>query len=73
MVFADCPNLKTIYMPSTLQSISGRELFTWSNKTITIVYNGTMAQWNSIPKHVDWDLNHNIVAIECLDGTIQLK
>ena len=39
---------------------------------VTIKYDGTKAEWNSIPKNSSWKQSSKIKYVECTDGTITL-
>jgi hypothetical protein len=53
-------DLETVYLPSTIEYLD-KNVFSrnWGDdkKTITIVYNGTMAEWKALTSksHSDWD------------------
>ena len=65
-------NVEVMYLPSTIEYI-GEGAFANCSFFNNIVYNGTIEQWNAIPKGEGWCENMggaNIVAINCLDGVI---
>ena len=47
--------LDTIKLPNSLKRIVGTNIFGQGNKTITIIYNGTIAEWKLIEKTAGWD------------------
>lgn len=67
-----CPNLSIVKLPSTIRRIRVGAFSHCSNLTV-IVFNGTVAQWNNIPKDRDWDLHCGEYAVRCNDGAIQMK
>ena len=70
--FSGCPNLKTIYLPSTMTKIDG---YTVTNcpRLKTIEFNGTKAQWNAIEKDDHWNYLAPALGIRCTDGFIELQ
>ena len=74
------PNLTTVKLPSTINylaknTFSRNDLFGNDKKTLTIEFNGTMAQWKAILKNSDssWDggLKDGSV-VKCTDGYFEL-
>lgn len=62
-----------LYLPSTIKSIGLHAFFNNPGadmKHATIIYNGTMEQWNTIEKNDDWNVNKTANKIVCNDGTI---
>ena len=35
-----------------------------------IYFNGTIEEWNAIPKDSEWDLGTNEYTVHCIDGNI---
>ena len=70
-------NLETVELPSTLNKL-GKNVFSRNTngdeKSITIKYNGTMADWKKVTKDEDW---HNGLEtgtrVICTDGYFELK
>lgn len=64
--FLNCPNLKRLDLPSSINEIRFASLST--NQPLTIHYNGTAAEWYKIVKY-QWahDVYHTII---CTDQTI---
>lgn len=69
-------DLETVYLPSTIEYLD-KNVFSrnWGDdkKTITIVYNGTMAEWKALTSksHSDWDngiTTKNGSKVICTDG-----
>lgn len=54
--FADCTGITGITLPASVTSIGDRAFYGCTNLT-KIVFEGTSAQWNAIPKGADWDTN----------------
>ena len=52
--FADCAGVTGITLPASVTSIGDRAFYGCTNLT-KIVFEGTSAQWNAIPKGADWD------------------
>ena len=50
----------------------GKYAFYRSINLVTIYYEGTVEQWNNIPKGLGWNQNSSIKTIVCSDGTITL-
>jgi len=75
------PNLVEVQLPSTLKKMgkntfSRNDLFGMDKKTLTIVYNGTVAEWNAVVAASDsnWDGGlKNGSTVKCLDGTLVLS
>lgn len=65
-----CTGLKRVILPSSLESI-GKNLFKNCTSLERVTYHGTIAQFKSIPKGADWNLNCPDFIIECADGSIR--
>ncbi len=61
--------LKTITIPKTVKVI-GISAFENCTNLTTIVFEGTMEEWNNILKHNNWDLNTGDYTVYCSDGKI---
>ena len=57
----------TITVPKTVKYIE-EEAF--SSNITTIIYNGTVEEWNSIDKYSNWRQMNTVVTIICTNGTI---
>ena len=69
--FYNCTGITELIVPSTVTLIENYA-FAYI-KIETIVFNGTMEQWNSISKQTNWNNNSSITQIICTDGTITLN
>lgn len=75
------PNLEEVHLPSTLKKMgkntfSRNDLFGIDKKTLTIVYNGTLAEWNAVVAASDsnWAGGlKNGSTVKCIDGTLVLS
>ena len=70
--FYHCKKLKTVTIGSNVTSISGYA-FTGCESLETIIFKGTIAQWNSINKGDCWnDSNNPVLYVHCTDGDVAL-
>lgn len=71
MAFSICPKLETISLTSSIQRI-GSKAFAFCEGLKAIKFEGTMEQWENIPKSEDWNvmLSGNTITIYCLDGNL---
>ena len=67
-----CDNFKivSIIVPSSVKCI-GERAFLWCKRLERIIYQGTMKQWNAIPKGEGWNLRDDCMKVQCLDGDIR--
>ena len=70
VAFREC-GFTTLTLPVTTKYL-GYRVFLYCDVT-TIIYEGTMQQWNSISKNSSWNDLSDITTIQCTDGTITLK
>ena len=68
--FAKSPNLKTVVMPSTIDTI-GSNIFFNSELPITISYNGTKEQWSYINFSEPLMTNVAGLTIQCTNGDLK--
>jgi hypothetical protein len=71
-VFANCTALRIIRLPHTIEYI-GSNVFLNCPKLTTIIFNGTLQQWEDIEKNEYW--NNGMISgvqLQCSDGTITL-
>ena len=72
--FMDCSSISSAVLSGNITSIDSFAFYTTNLKTL--VFNGTMAQWNSMERHEDWcgnpvvDRAYVVENIKCLNGTI---
>lgn len=62
-----CTKLKSITIPKSVRHI-GSNTFNHCEKLDTIIYNGTMDEWNQIVKQRNWDYDE--LTIRCVDGEL---
>lgn len=64
-------NLEKVTIPSTVEYI-GKMSFASTGVLTTIIYNGSIADWNSITKDPQWDDSYSsaVYIIYCIDGEI---
>ena len=67
--FYSCKNLTKITLPNSLTKI-GVGVFASSTNLHTIIFKGTMNQWNGVTKSDGWDRDMNGYTIYCTDGNI---
>ncbi len=67
--FSHCSELSVITLPKSITSI-GDSVFSVSSKLTSVIYEGTMAEWNAIPKGEMWDPWTPAYTIHCIDGDI---
>ena len=68
--FFQCESLKSVEIGSGVTSI-GFQAFYYCPLT-SIVFNGTMAQWNAIIKGSYWNTSNKVTEVICSDGTVAL-
>ena len=68
MVFNGCTNVTEIALPSTLEYIGEYTM----GSIETIMYNGTISQWEAIQKEANWNYSlYKTRTIYCTDGTLK--
>ncbi len=68
--FYNCSGLTgALVIPNSVTSIGNYAFIDCRNLT-SIIYNGTMAQWNAISKGTGWDYYTNNYTVTCTDGTL---
>ncbi len=69
-VFTDCKSIKTVTIP---KSVSHIEMFAFSNSGITtIIFDGTVEEWDGILKEENWDANMENYTVRCKNGEIKV-
>ncbi|MGM9632391.1 MAG: leucine-rich repeat domain-containing protein [Eubacteriales bacterium] len=61
--------LETVNISKNTNKI-GPAIFALCHNLKSVNYEGTIAEWNSISKHADWDVDSPDFTIYCTDGTI---
>jgi hypothetical protein len=74
--FENCNNVATVILPSTITEIDARA-FKDCNSLNSIVYSGTIEQWNTIVKsgtdsYTAWNANVPATHVQCSDGQVAL-
>ena len=69
--FMDCTSLTSITIPSTVTMIDF-EAFNYCEALTDFNFNGTKAQWASITKGDDWNLNAAFTVVHCTDGDVNI-
>ena len=67
--FRHCTNLASITIPAGVTSI-GASAFALCRASLSITFDGTMEQWNTIKKDDDWKGGTSIPTVTCLDGIV---
>lgn len=67
-----CPSLSMVKLPSTIKRIK-TGAFSYCGNLKLIIFNGTTAHWESIPKDRDWDLHCGEYDVRCLNGTVEVR
>ena len=69
--FYNCSGLTSITIPDSVTSIGG-SAFSGCSGLTSITYNGTMAQWKTITRGINWRYNIKATTVTCSDGTCGL-
>lgn len=70
--FSNCTKLYYIELPKTLKKINNYA-FEKCNNLSSLVYRGTIEEWNLVSLSYNWDYDELIQNVICSDGTINLK
>ena len=70
--FYDCWRLKKVTIPDSVTQIEGRA-FALCYKLTTIIYKGTVEQWEQMQRESNWlEGNEKVKKIVCKNGTVTL-
>ena len=67
--FCSGSSITSITIPASVQSI-GADAFRNCGHLISIIFNGTITQWEAIEKANYWCSNYQDVTVHCIDGDI---
>ena len=70
--FHQCSHLVTLSIPASVTYID-RAAVNTCHKLAEIRFNGTVAQWNSIQKHEEWNYKIDSFTVYCSDGEVKMK
>ena len=65
-------SITSIFIPSSITAIEARVFLNCSSLT-SIVYDGTIQQWNAISKGDHWNSAFSTIVVTCNDGTLTYK
>ena len=68
-LFASCDSLTSVVIPDSVTSISSRA-FNYCDLLASIEFEGTVKQWNLLPKYSEWDSGTGSYTVYCADGEI---
>ena len=68
-VFRDKKSLVNVTIPVSVIEIKNYAFINCSNLD-TLIYLGTISQWESISKGEDWKSSKKDISLQCTDGTI---
>lgn len=69
--FYDCASLESVSISKNISEIPA-EVFKNCQNLETIAFKGTVAQWNSIPKGSQWNMNVPATKVVCIDGEVEI-
>lgn len=70
--FEGCYQVTRIELPSSLKSI-GEGCFANIDNLSTIIYHGTVEEWNKVKKGKDWMYGDDEIVVKCNDGKIRMS
>lgn len=68
-IFSYCPSITSITIPTNIVKFED-SIFAYSENLNTIIYEGTIAQWNAIDKHIFWNIHMGNYIVHCTDGDL---
>jgi hypothetical protein len=71
-MFSECTSLASITIPNNITSI-GNHAFSGCSSLTNVIFKGTTAQWNSLDKDQNWNLNVPATYVQCSDGQVALE
>lgn len=69
-VLCQCERLEHLVIPLSIKRIDNSPFLRCYSLT-ELTYEGTIAQWNAIEKHIGWNSDKQIVKVNCKNGTIE--
>ena len=69
--FANCISLSFIIIPDSITSINENAFYGCTTLN-DFIYSGTKAQWASITKGNEWNLNSAFLVVHCTDGDVNI-
>ena len=72
LAFDSCTALTTVNIPNSVNAI-GDDAFWGCTSLSSIIYEGTMAQWEEIDKGDNWKYEVPATYVQCSDGTVSLS
>lgn len=69
--FYYCSGLTSITIPSSMKTIVDGAFYRCSSVT-TLIYKGTVAQWNKVTKENNWNEGCNITTVQCSNGSVSV-
>ena len=69
--FGYCNNLKKLTLGTGITSIA-RSAFVGCTALKTVIFTGTIEEWNNLPLSTEWYKSIPAESIQCIDGTVQL-
>ncbi len=68
--FSYCDKLQSVTIPSSLTYLDMWS-FSYCEKLSSIHFDGTVAQWETLPKDSEWNMGTNSYTVYCTDGNIK--
>ena len=68
--FNNC-KFTTVNLPKSIVKIGEYGLSIATSETVNIYFSGTIAQWEAIEKHPDWNFRNEDCIVHCTDGDIK--